>query len=91
MAATAYTSHTGAAANIAAAVASMARDCTTYPAASTRSRGRRSPREAAGAAMSAAGTSWMSATTPTDVGPVSSYAYSRTAIQVPNSAMLKAR
>ena len=59
---------------IAAAVATMATAWTTYPRMRTRSRGNRSPSAAAGGAIRAAGTSWMSATTPTDAGPVCSYA-----------------
>ncbi len=67
-----YTRTTGSSASIAAAVASMAEACTTYPTASTRWRGNRSPRPAAAGATRAAGTSWSSATTPTDAGPVRS-------------------
>ena len=57
---------------ITAAVASIATAWRRYPTVSTRCLGNRSPRAAAGAARSAAGTSWASATTPTDAGPVCS-------------------
>ena len=41
-------------------------------------------------AIRAAGTSWISATTPTDAGPVAVYAYRRTATHDPYSTVLNA-